>query len=876
VLGDSRPDQQQNLQASEAPSNRLGVSRSPEAARSSNPLPEVPDEVVVQHLAAASERETPSQFVGSPAGDAGSPARYYQLTHDYLVPSLRDWLTRKQKQTRRGRAELRLAERAAQWHAKPENRHLPAWWEWVNIRLFTRQKDWTLSQRKMMGKATRYHAGRGSVIALALAVAVLTGLAIYYHIEEQRQAANAAALVQRLRDAQIGTVPSIITEMAVYHKWTEPLVREALQGEDLTQDQELHLRLALLPNDPDQVDYLYEQLLLATPQQLPIMRSALRPHKDNLIERLWKDLLVGRPPIETNALPLASTLVDYAPSDPRWEKAAPTVALQLANRPLLLDEVLWADYLFPARTHLLPHLVTLYREKQDSGLLEVQNLTALVSVFAQDQPRLLADFLLGANDKEFAVLLRSLQPNAAGGIPVLLAELDKKLPANAGEKARLQLAKRKANAAVALLRLGRPERAWKVLQHSADPTARSYLIHRLGPFGADAKMLVQRLDAEPDITIRRALLLSLGGFGDRELSPGQRRTLLPKVKEIYCIAADPGLHAAGEWLLRHWGQQAWLAETNDAWAKDKDGRAEKLERLAKAMALERPGGLSALVAPPSARKKPLPPPAWYVNDQGQTMVILPGPVEFTMGSPATEKGRQKVEQQHQRWIGRNSALAAKPVTVAEFRRFLRGEWLNTDYMPTDDCPVTAMTWHEAAAYCNWLSKQEGIHEEQWCYVTNTFGQVIGVKENYLHLTGYRLPTEAEWEYACRAGAVTGRYCGAGQELLDKYGWYQKNSQDRAWPPGKLKPNDLGLFDMHGNVFCWCQNAFQDYPVAGPDQVVDDNEDLQSRNMQANRVLRGGTFDLSAGYVRSALRGRNAPGTRLISVGFRPARTFTAY
>src|SRR5262249_57328581 len=70
-------------------------------------------------------------------------SRYYQLTHDYLVPSLREWLTRKQKETRRGRAELLLADRAGVWGARPASRLLPSWWEWLNIRLFTRRKDWT-------------------------------------------------------------------------------------------------------------------------------------------------------------------------------------------------------------------------------------------------------------------------------------------------------------------------------------------------------------------------------------------------------------------------------------------------------------------------------------------------------------------------------------------------------------------------------------------------------------------------------------------------------------------------------------------------------------------------------------------------------------
>src|SRR5439155_14629845 len=84
-------------------------------------------------------------------------AKYYQLTHDYLVPSLRDWLTRKQKATRRGRMELLLADRAAVWNARPENRQLPSLFQWFQIRWLTQKQNWTSPQRKMMRKATRYH-----------------------------------------------------------------------------------------------------------------------------------------------------------------------------------------------------------------------------------------------------------------------------------------------------------------------------------------------------------------------------------------------------------------------------------------------------------------------------------------------------------------------------------------------------------------------------------------------------------------------------------------------------------------------------------------------------------------------------------------------
>src|SRR5262249_42021940 len=102
------------------------------------------------------------------ADDSHSPIEpgenYYQLTHDYLVHSLRDWLTRKQKETRRGRAELLLADRAAVWNARPENRQLPSLLQWVQIRWLTPKKNWTAPERKMLRQATRYHTVRGMAL----------------------------------------------------------------------------------------------------------------------------------------------------------------------------------------------------------------------------------------------------------------------------------------------------------------------------------------------------------------------------------------------------------------------------------------------------------------------------------------------------------------------------------------------------------------------------------------------------------------------------------------------------------------------------------------------------------------------------------------
>jgi formylglycine-generating enzyme required for sulfatase activity len=150
-----------------------------------------------------------------------------------------------------------------------------------------------------------------------------------------------------------------------------------------------------------------------------------------------------------------------------------------------------------------------------------------------------------------------------------------------------------------------------------------------------------------------------------------------------------------------------------------------------------------------------------------------------------------------------------------------------------------------------------------------------LKEGYLGLRGYRLPTEAEWEYGCRAGAVTSRYYGETEELLHRYSWYAKNSGERAWPVGSKMPNDLGLFDMHGNVYTWCQASYDPYPTVKEGEIIEEEEDnysITTQNSQDYRVLRGGSFFNSASFARSAFRNVYRPATRDANYGVRPART----
>jgi formylglycine-generating enzyme required for sulfatase activity len=273
------------------------------------------------------------------------------------------------------------------------------------------------------------------------------------------------------------------------------------------------------------------------------------------------------------------------------------------------------------------------------------------------------------------------------------------------------------------------------------------------------------------------------------------------------------------------------------------------------------------------------------------MIVIPGPVQFLMGSPPTEEGREggpegRVEDEHKKRISRTFAIGAHEVTVEQFKALIPDHPHNAQYARERDAPVNVVSWYDAARYCNLLSEKENIPPSQWCYERNTKGeyaQGMKLKPNYLQLTGYRLPSEAEWEYACRAKALTSRYYGETDELLGKYAWYSKNSLNR-WmlPVGSLKPNDFGLFDMQGNALEWCQERVFLYNLGKGGVPVEDREfphtsgtlPEKAVSNESIRVLRGGSFDLPPRSVRSADRSGNRPANRFYNVGFRVARTLT--
>jgi formylglycine-generating enzyme required for sulfatase activity len=189
-------------------------------------------------------------------------------------------------------------------------------------------------------------------------------------------------------------------------------------------------------------------------------------------------------------------------------------------------------------------------------------------------------------------------------------------------------------------------------------------------------------------------------------------------------------------------------------------------------------------------------------------------------------------------VSRPFYMSRHEITQRQWR-VVMGE--NPSHFKGKDRPVENITWHQVQEFIRRLNLRD-------------------------HTRSYRLPTEAEWEYACRAGSVTQFCFGDDREKLDRYGWYCRNSDFETHPVGKLRPNDWGLYDMHGNAAEWCQDWYEGYPRTGVFR-----SDPSGPASGTEKIIRGGAWDQAASFCRSAARSRNVTNDGSVLVGFRLAK-----
>ena len=298
--------------------------------------------------------------------------------------------------------------------------------------------------------------------------------------------------------------------------------------------------------------------------------------------------------------------------------------------------------------------------------------------------------------------------------------------------------------------------------------------------------------------------------------------------------------AGGVWL-------AWSGETvlvvEDQQQKQPDLLSEPTIEM-----VEVPGG--------ELQKTPELPPPPTVD-----MVEVPGG-GFMMGS--TDDDEMAYPNEKPAHLVRVSGFVCMryPVTRKLWREVMGKDHDWSPAGPADHRPVNNVTWFDAVRFCNALSRRDGLVP---CYQIEEARE--GPRVTWVPSKGYRLPTEAEWEYSCRAGSQ-GRWCfGDDESVLAEFAWYKENAAGGPYPVGKKKPNDWGIYDMHGNVFEWCWDRYGEYQVTTLSKLVNPTGSA----FGSRRLLRGGSFFGGAALSRCALRGRLRPEIGDTFDGFRCVR-----
>ena len=801
------------------------------------------------------------------------------------MPSLRDWLTRKQKETRRGRAELRLADRSAAWNAKPENRHLPAWWEYLNIRLLTERGKWTEPQQKMMRRARFVHGTRWG---LAFAILLISGIVFqqwYSWDRRERLKRQVETIVETLKKTEGYRVRQLIDDLA---DAPSEMVNEQLseQYADATKLQRVPLAFALAEYGDVRLDFLLEQVRDASPEDVTNFIAALTHEVDEAKSAIHsraefctdkKDwpyktrlavvgLYLGDPSI-------AAEMLRGEPDENQAPQSIPSPLDSLREQLTAIAE-LPADQRNDPRVRLPRATALYYLDQPRDALKDLDELAADSDVSLQ--ALLLHALCLAREGKadEFAEAATKLaqatkvESYAASARILSQAWLGRINEANRQFEELVAKGKDDAttqyNGACIAAQLARIQADASPLEASRLKKLALKLLRRayveLGYDGSSG------VDNDPDLAPFfddpefQALLFELKPPVP-EFDPVERTTFIKEFptwcgeleRLVPVLEATDDAHLRSGMSLAIGGVERPTAKTKEAWEKVftqwYESAPDSGTHSAAAWALRQ---WSLAVSLPVVTDEPTPSRDWWHTSKDLLMLQIPS------GHLAKSSSRPQSVKVDEFW------LSDREVTVGLFREFISdkdyaerypgempSEWSGerSSISPGPEHPVQRVSWYEAVMFCNWLSRINDLEPGYDIAAVEMTDQNRGPQEYRVTLVegaaGYRLPTADEWEYACRAGTTTKFVCGNYDEDLRGYAVF---SASRTEICGSKRCNPWGVLDMHGNVEEWCWDADGSY-----------------------RVYRGGGWDDDAGNCQSSYRGRFHPSNRYFNLGFRVAR-----
>ena len=756
---------------------------------------------------------------------------HYQLAHDYLVPAIREWQVRMQRGTRRGRAEIRLSQRAEVWKSRPEARHLPTITEWMSMHAFTKKGRWTDTERQMMSAAGRRHGVTLVCLLLFLCVGAL-GIRQFMHWN------SADSLAQQLQVAEPGELIGLLEDLEKHGGWSvSPLELVQAQNPPGTA-KNLYSSLALLRLQageeeaaPELVDLIRPALLSSEPETLCVVASELKlyaqPHFKSLVEYLWEQvedesLTRSTDEVGRSYHPRLNALIALAAfvppdgrdlPDARWKQYADFAAEELVHF-ANIDRTHFSHMVKsvePITDVLLPHLASAMTSTGDSNSLRrsaAQDL--LVRLLEQRVPEFV-DILLGAEVEQILAAVDLVDKNFDDVRPVLERAIS--VPIELTNANWTDLALQKAHAAALLLRnnVTTPE-VWSVLVPDTDtgtesedeipearlkaelqrllatkhweklveegdlsvmrarygevsfgrtriPNSRTRLVQRMKLFGATPEPLLRKLLVEQDEELQRGLLQALGAFDAASVDPSLKEKVVTLARGWLLSAKSAALRSNAFWFLLRWDQREWATEQFQLTSRLREEGSD-----------------------------------WSVNSIGHTMIRLP---------------------QHRADDCYRVEAAATEVTVGQLEAWQPDGVEEFNWSGEKDRTAGNVTYHEAVAFCNWLSREEGLGDDQLCYPdrTDPTGPPALIYDDYQTRKGYRLPMAEEWFFTCSAGTITDYSFGSGAEgpgpvsrrLFEGYIPPFPEVQD-AWLIGSARPNDFGIFDMYSKVREWTNDV----------------------------------------------------------------------
>lgn len=802
----------------------------------------------------------------------------YQLTHDYLVTSLREWLTQKQRETKKGRAEIKLAERAAVWSVNRENKQLPSLLEWLQIRRWTERQRWSKVEQTLMRNAAYVHMRNwGSVFGIILVVGSIIGI-LFQQQQLRSQQEKIVVALDSLQKTLGPAVPVNIDRLLEMNR--KDLILTELQrrySENLDHKEKLSLAFALASFGQVEAEFLASQLEIAAESDFRNFIDAfahdsqhslevlLREAGECKTEDLWRrKVRFGLVALELGNMSLARDIVEFEGRPDHglrtvfikefgsWDfiDAKLHALLENCESPALRSAVClgWgncpASMVKPEDKRNIANLLEKWFSLPDGSTHSA--VSWLFRKWELPEPKLpdANQILPGrnwfVNSQGTTMVLISPPPPERRVIPDPIERFRKELAEHDGlsPENRSQPANQYRRC-LALFYTGQYQQSLKESEdflslplNESDYVDRSLIqLNRL-----QALVRLNRLDevekmysnlkmspTEPNINLHLDILVPMW-LGRKEEGVQQLQKCLDSAESldrdtIYLVACAFALFAANESADSD-ERQIWIKQSLallKSWTQDDFSDRQQLREDPNLLVLHGEEGFLEIASEPTFLPDK---PYWIAN-------------------------REVTRREYEAFVQDTTFNGPKPQ-----------EWrIDEKISPGSEHPVHGVNWFDAIQFCNWLSAKEGKTPAYRCIrkvkVNGPIGEEIEADtwEEVVESDGYRLPNELEWEYACRAGTAT--TWSPGNEESRMVDYCQMYPTKLTAPGGSKLPNAWGLHDMHGNVWEWCWGFY-------------DNRD------RSLRVYRGGSWDYVASRCGSTNRYGDRPTYHHHDLGFRVA------